>query len=180
MKRVGVWFFLPLVLATFMAISGCSVSKDFEFDLERDFTVVSANSAYSQTSDVDVTTLSSDFTTYKDDLENVEVVSATYTVTYFNGPATQNITSATLTVADPASPTPQIISTMTNVNLISVAAVTQTIPVESAGSDKLVQLVKNSPYTVRLAFGGAVNETPVNFIIKFKVKLKVTYTKHII
>jgi len=81
--------FVAAVCIAFAA-SGCTIKKDFTLNLEKDFVVnQSDNPSYSQTGDVRATDFSSDFETYKGDLDAVEVQQASYIVTYWTGPSTQ-------------------------------------------------------------------------------------------
>jgi len=170
--------FVAAVCIAFAA-SGCTIKKDFTLNLERDFVVnQSDNPSYSQTGDVRATDFSSDFETYKGDLDAVEVQQASYIVTYWTGPSTQT-TNASVMIGDLSGGTPVLLSSVSNVNLMSVAAREQTLSLNSAGSQKLNDLIKNSPYGARFYFTGTVNQVPVIFTTKVKVQLKVTYKKQI-
>src|SRR6186713_488338 len=98
-------------------ISGCTVNKDFSFDIEKDLPVNQPTGTTFTTSvTVKGSDFSSDFDKYKDDISNVDVESATYTILSAvpKSPA-QEIINATLTVADLNGGAPIIVGTVSNI-----------------------------------------------------------------
>jgi len=162
-------------------VIGCSASHDFEFDLSRDFQVVGSSTHYVLSQNVSATDVSSDFNTYKSDISDVQVVSAKYLISAFTGPSSQRIDSASLKCgATTDSVATTLIAAMNNVNLLSVAAVDQDLPLNDAGKTTLKNLIRNDPNAAKLSFAGFSNEGPMNFTVTFKIHMKVTYTKSLL
>ena len=168
-----------LMLFGFIFI-GCTVDKDFSFELEKEFEVDHSSTTYSDSSDIDVTEESSDFEDYKDDISKISLEEASYTITYFHGTATQTILTSQLQVGEVTGGAPTLLANVDNVNLMSVAAITQTITTNEDGKTKLRNLILNSPYTVRFYYNCTANEAPLDFKVRFNLKFKATYEKKII
>jgi hypothetical protein len=159
------------------AITGCDIKKDFTFNVEKEFVQTnSPNKTYSLTGDISSTQISSDFEKYKDDLDNVEIQSSKYLVSYFSGSATQNV-SAHIKIGDVNGQQSVDLATINNVILYNVAAKDQPLDLSSAGKQKLQDLIRNSPYNARFYFDGQTNEVPFTATIKLKFEVKVTYKK---
>jgi len=177
MKRVTL---LMAFILLALVLTGCTLTKDFEFDIEREFDVTHPHSTYSTVEDVDATESSSDFEKYKEDLEDLELQAAYYTVTYNGNSSTQTVTHAVLSVDEMGGTTPIELSHVDNINLDSVLNTETKLTVNSDGEDKLIKLLEKSPYSARFTFDGTVTEEPVDFKVKFRLRFKVTYKKKII
>jgi hypothetical protein len=169
-------------LITFLFLgSGCTVNKDFSFDIDYDLPVNQpAGTTYSTTKTVKASEYSSDFDKYKDDISNVDVESATYTILSATpaSPA-QTIQNATLTVADLSGGSPVVVSTVSNINLASSIGVESPLPLTDAGKQKIEDQLRGSEGAATFTFTGMINEAPTVFTVKFKLHLKATYSKTI-
>jgi hypothetical protein len=174
-------FLIGLLLVLLMMLtSGCTFTKDFMVTIEREFVVNENATAFNKAADVDVRDYSSDFEKYAEDLKELEVVSASYTVTYHSGSNSQKVNSATLKIGATDGSGAVLLSTLNNVNLASSLNVETEFDVENAGENKLQDLALDSPYTFRYYFNGTVNESPLNFKVVFKLRCKVKYEKKIL
>ena len=168
---------LAFALCGLLIGSGCSVSKDFEFELQREFAVLYDGTTYAVTQSVDATQLSDDFDTHQDEIDNVRLLGASYLVTQFTGTATQEIVSATLKVGGLSETPTEVVASVSNVNLQGAAAGEQELTLNDAGKTKVEDLIGAEPFAANLSFEGSVNEAPVNFHIRFTLRMKATYTK---
>jgi hypothetical protein len=168
-------FIIALLFA--LIATGCDIKKDFTFTVEKEFVQTnSPNKSFSMTGDISATQISSDFDNYKDDIDNIEIVSSKYLVSYFSGSTTQTI-STHIKIGDTGGQQSVDLASVTNINLYSVASIDQSLDLSSAGNNKLTELLKNSPYSLRLYFDGSTNEVPLTATIKLKFEIKVTYKK---
>ena len=175
MKKIVVLIAIAVIMTAFI---GCSAEKDFTLELEKEFDVEYGATTYSEVSDFDASEASSDFEDYKDNISSVSFEEVSYNVTYFHGTATQAILLADLKVGDVSGSTPKTLASLDNVNLMTAAySGEMVIPTNDAGENKIVDLMYNSPHKARFYFEGTANEAPLDFKIRFKVKLKVTYKK---
>jgi|GEM_PF-1453025 hypothetical protein len=169
---------LTLLCASLLLLS-CSISKDFVLEIKKTFNVEGSSTTYAKTVDVDPSEASTDFEKYKDDLDDIEVQSATYRVFNHVGSATQTITSGVLKVGETSGATPADLINVSNIVLASVEGVVKSVTLNSAGKSKLETLLNTDPYLFRLYWNGTVNETPLDFSVEFVIKIKVTYKKKI-
>jgi len=177
MKRITV---LAILLIAAALMTGCTLSKDFVITLEKEYTVNYNSTSYSKTEIIDGTSSSDDLDKYEDDLKTVNVTKITYTVTYFNGPATQQITSALLSVAPVNGSSFTTLTTLADVNLMSVAFKEQEVEIDEAGEEVVEDELLGDDHRLQCKFSGTANQAPVNFKIKFKITCKVKYEKKLI
>jgi len=169
------------LLAVLMLLtSNCTFTKDFMVTIEREFAVNETGTAFSKTADLAASDYSSDFEKYAEDLKELEVVSASYTVTYQGGSNSQKVNSATLKIGATDGSGAELLTTLSNVNLASSLNAETEFDVEKAGEDKLADLALTAPYTFRYYFAGTVSESPLNFKVAFKLRCKVKYEKKIL
>lgn len=178
MKRMN-WI-LSILLCASLLLMSCSISKDFVLEIKRTFNVDGSSTTYAKVVDVDPSEASDDFEKYKDDLDDIEVQSATYRVFNHTGSATQTITSGALKVGETSGAAPADLISVSNIVLSSVEGVIKSVTLNSAGKSKLEQLLNADPYLFRLYWNGTVNEAPLDFSVEFVIKVKVTYKKKII
>ena len=67
---------LLICLVATVLFLNCSIKKDFEFDLVKEFNVQYGSTSYSKTDDISAIEASSDFDKYEGDLESVEIKKA--------------------------------------------------------------------------------------------------------
>jgi hypothetical protein len=168
---------LLLLVFIITIFTGCSIKKDLTLNIEADFVQSnSTNKSYTLTQNVSAKDASSDFDKYSGDLDGVELTSSTYLVSYFSGDATQTV-SATVKISDQSGNQMTDLATITNINLLTVAAKDQNLTVSNEGINTFVNLMKNSPNNATLYFNGSTNEVPFTATIKLKFAFKVTYKK---
>ena len=162
-------------------IIGCSASKNFTFSIDKVFVVNNYSStSYTSSDTINATQESSDFNTYKSDLQSVSIQSATYTITSFTGPLTQTITSATVTVKALDGSSSKVLATLSNVNLSSVAAITQPLTLTDDGKQFFENQLTGSTSSVVITFTATANQAPVNFTVKFHFDILTNYSKSLI
>jgi hypothetical protein len=171
-RKLSLTITVLTVLSFIFACEKLDVNE--EFYLEYQVTVSQTGAAFDQTDVLDISSESSLINQYKDKIKNIEILEATYLLTYFVGPADQQINTATLTVADETGQGVEEIATVTNVNLQSLLNSEHNLTVNAPGIDRLAQLVKDSPNKVQLHLYGTANTGPLAFTIKFRFKVKMT------
>lgn len=172
--------FLSLLAFTAF-VSGCTVNKDFSFDIDYDLCANEMNSTtYSTTKTVYGKDYSSDFDKYKADISNVDVESATFTIlsSTVTSPS-QEILTATASAADVSGGAPVVIGSVSNINLTTALGVETPLPLTDAGKQKVEDLLLGSDGGGIFTFVGTSNDKPVIFCVKFKLNLKATYEKTI-
>ena len=173
MKKISL-FLSFLVLG--LLLNACDIKKDFNFTIETKEASAVALQQYSTTDDIDASSASSDFDKYKDDIDNVEITGVKYLVTSFTGTADQKINSAHWKIGAVNSTQSVDLASISNVYLISVAALDQNLQMSSAGQNSLRDLIRNSPHQARVYFD-ATASSAVTFKVKLKISVKVTYKK---
>ncbi len=158
-------------------ISTCFFSCDLldvekEFWLEHTFIVQGNNASFDEDYLLDAAAESDVIEEYADLIKSIEILQVTYEVTYHNGSDSQQINSATLTVSDASGNGPVPMGTVTNLNLASLVGNVQNLAFNQAGVDRAAELIKNAPHSFLLNLAGSVNETPVDFKVKFRFKVK--------
>ena len=160
-----------LFIATyFYSCSLLDVEK--EFWLEHTFIVQGNNATFDEDYLMDAASESDVINEYADLIKSIEILETTYEVTYHNGTPTQQINTATLTVSASSGGGPEVIGTVTNQNLASLLNNVQTLAVNQAGVDRAANLIKNAPHSFLLNLAGSANETPLDFKVKFRFKVK--------
>jgi hypothetical protein len=96
-------------------------------------------------------------------------------VTHSHGSATQRIVQRNQRVGDTQGGAQIALTTFTNVNLASVAAREEALVISNDGKENLISRLRNSPHTARLYFDGSTKKTPVDFKVKVKFDVIVTY-----
>ncbi len=164
------------LIGLMVSLSGCEVSKDFSFDITKEFVVSNyASTSYTRVDSVDARTSSSDFEKYKSDMESLDIASATYTITYFTGPASQEVTSGTLVVGELGGSATKTLATLSNINLLSSAAKETTLPLDESGKQFFKDQLWGPSSGAKLYLNLTTNEAPVNFTVRFKFHIKATY-----
>jgi len=177
MKKVYLLLSVLILAATSLWYFGCSVSKDFSFGIDKEFVVTNYDSlTYSRSDVVDARKSSSDFEKNKSDLSSLDIRSANYTITYFQGPLSQKILTGTLSVGDVSGSTQRVLATITGVTLSAVAAKSQPLTLTDAGKQYFKDQLLGSSSSARLYFSATTNEVPITFTVKFHFDLTATYS----
>jgi hypothetical protein len=169
------------VLALAAMINGCTVNKDFSFDIDYDLCAAEMNNTtYSASKTVYGKDYSSDFDKYKSDISNVDVESITFTILSSTPTSpSQEIVTATASAGDVSGGAPVVIGTVNNVNLTTALGVETPLDLTPAGKQKVEDLLLGSDGGGIFKFEGTSNDKPVIFCVKFKMHLKATYEKTI-
>ena len=180
MKKVYFGLSVLLVAAAGIWYLGCSVSKDFSFGIDKEFVVSNYDSlTYNRSDVVDARKYSGDFDKYKSDLTGLDISSASYTITYFSGPASQKIVTGTLSVGDLNGTTQKVLATVSNVSLASVTGISQPLTLTDAGKTYFRDQLRGSTSSAILYFTATTNEKPVTFTVKFHFDLSATYSTRV-
>ncbi len=178
MNKLLIW---ALSVTTIFSIVGCSVDKDFSFTLEKEFSATNyQNATYSTSATMDAKQSSSDFDKYRSDLKSLDIESGSYTITYFQGSATQTIESGTISVSDVNGGAQHTIATISNVNLMAVAGQTQPLTLDDAGKQFFKDQLLSSASAATVYLTATTNQTPITFTIKLSFKVKASYSKSIL
>ena len=173
MNRKSLLAFIALACLSF--IFACEkLDVNEEFYLEYQLVVSQTGTEFDKTDILDVTAQSDIIDQYKDKIKKIEILEAKYLLTYFAGPETQQLNTATLTVADEAGQGVEEIATVTNVNLSSLLNSEHDLPVNAAGIDRLAQLIKEPPHKVQFHYHAVANMGPLAFTVKFKFRVRMT------
>jgi ACT domain-containing protein len=173
MRKI-ITLFLAMTLASGLTNS-CKVldvKKDITFEI--DLTVNETDATWDEFEVLDAVAESNAIEDYADLLKDIELVKVEYTVTYFNGPSTQQINTATLEVADASGNGAALLGTVSNENLEALTTTTKEIVLDNAGVNLLEQLILESPHTVGFHYFGSANSAPMDFVVKFYVTVKMT------
>ena len=161
---------LTAVLVFFTSCNKLDVNEEFE--LKATIEVQGNNAQFSGEELLDALSESDLIEQYSSHIKSIEVIEVRYLVTYLNGSATQQINAGTLEVANADGSDAMVISTVNNVNLMQ-AMTEGSLVFDQAAVDKLAGLIKSEPHQAMIYLRGDVNETPVDFtvVVKFKVKM---------
>lgn len=167
---------LSSLLLTAFSFNSCKddiLSTDFTVTLSQDFIVTEVNdSVFAKDTLVNATEQSGDIEKYKDQIENVTVEKVTYLLTSFTGDATYELKQGLLNLSDSAGNNSQNVFTLQNVNLQNLLNNETQLNVNTATTDLLGTLVKESPHTFKLHAEGKVNKTAFSFVVRVKFYLK--------
>lgn len=169
-KTVSLILGLLVVSTGFFSCDLLDVEK--EFWLEHTFPVQGNNANFNENYLLDAAAESDVIEEYADLIKSIEILEVTYEVTYHNGSATQQINTATLSVSDASGGGQEVIGTVANQNLASLLNNVQTLAINQDGVDRAADLIKNAPHSLLLNLAGSANETPLDFKVKFRFKVK--------
>lgn len=106
-------------------------------------------------------------------IKSIEVTEVKYLVSTYSGSPTQQITSATLEVANPDGSDAMVISSLQNINLMQAFLNESPLAFDEAAADKLADLIKEEPHKAMIYLRGDCNEVPSFFtiLVKFTVRM---------
>lgn len=106
-------------------------------------------------------------------IKSIEITEVKYLVSTYSGSPTQQITSATLEVANPDGSEGMVLSSLQNINLMQAFLNESPLVVDPAAADKLADLIKEEPHQAMIYLRGDCNEVPSFFtiLVKFTVKM---------
>lgn len=155
--------------------TGCNkldVTKDI--DLEIEFTANSETADYSSVTLFDVDSASSTISDYANKITKIEIKEVTAWLTYFGGTQGQKIVTDNLSVADENGNGELVIATIADQDLQSLVNAPITLTVNQDAIDFFAKLIKDSPHKALIKNYGTASSGPVNFIARFKFKVKMT------
>jgi hypothetical protein len=168
--------FLSLFVLISLSINtGCNkldITKELELEIE--FTANSANADFYDELIFDATENSSEINDYADKITKIEVTEVTVWLTSFNGPTGQKIVTETLSVADENGGGEIVVGTVADQDLQSLLNNPIPITIYQEGIDLFAKLIKDSPHKALVKNYGTADSTPVDFVCKFKFKVKMT------
>jgi hypothetical protein len=173
MKKV---VFLSVVFILAMSINiGCD-KLDIVEELTLDIEFVANSSTADFTSDalLDADSLSDVIAEYSNKIKDIEVLEATYQIISVGGTnQATKINSSTLTVADETGAGEEIITNVSNQDIVYMSA-PQPLTLDPAGVARFEELMTNSPHRALLKNTGTAEGAPVDFRVKFVFKVKMT------
>lgn len=168
--------FLSLFVVLSLSINtGCDkldITKDLELEIE--FTANSANADYFDEQLFDATESSSEINDYANKITKIEINEVTVELTYFGGTPGQKIVTETLSVADENGDGEEIIGTISDQDLESLLNNPIPLTINQDGIDRFAQLIKDSPHKALVKNFGSADSAPIDFVCKFKFKVKMT------
>lgn len=109
---------------------------------------------------------------YGNNITGIEIKSITCSLTYYTGPATQQINEGILEVADPDGAGSAIIGSITNENLQDLLYQQKIIILQSDGKAKLEKLILNEPHVFRMKLSGDANLAPNEYTLILDISLQ--------
>jgi hypothetical protein len=168
---LSLFIFISLTINT-----GCDkldITKDLVLELE--FTANSSTADYYNELLFDATENSSEINDYANKITKIEVTEVTVELTYFNGPAdSQKIVTETLSVADENGGGELIVGTVADQNLKALMNNPIPLTLNQDGIDLFAKLIKDSPHKALIKNFGTADSAPIDFVCKFKFKVKMT------
>jgi len=171
-KAIILSFLILLSLAVNTGCNKLDITRDIELEIE--FTANSEFAAFNDVMLLDVDSASSTISDYADKITKIEITEATVWLTYFGGNTGQKIVTETLSVADEDGNGELIVGTITDQDLQSLVNNPIPLTLNQAGIDLFAQLIKDSPHKALIKNFGTADSDPINFICKFKFKVKMT------
>lgn len=162
-----------LLIAPIVFLLSCKDFPTASFDIsnEMNFDINKAGTQYDGTKLLDPTT-NAQFDKYSKKLNDVTVTRVTYTISNFEGAATQTA-SASFDAADGNGNGKVTLGSFSNVNLSALNGKETDLTVPSSAITTLAGFMKASPYKVTVYYTGSVNQAPVKFSLKLKFYTKV-------
>jgi len=168
--------FLSMVLLLFIGLNtGCDkldITEDIEFEIT--FSANSTTADYDDEELFDAAASSDDIDKYANKIEKIEVLEITAELTSFNGPSGQKIVTNTLEVSDENGGGQEVIATITDQALEPMLNNPIPLTLNQAGVDRLAELIKNDPHKALVRNFGTADSSPIDFVCKIKVKVKMT------
>ena len=172
MKKRNLFFILLLVAFVF---SSCEVKHDFTFTFETgESTAAAVDLSFSEV--LDATSVSSEFSKYKNDIDKIEISRIRYLITDFTGIATEKINTIQIKVGDVNDNQSVDLASANDIVLANVKGTDQDMQMNSAGQSRMSDLIKNSPNKAKIYFSAAADGLVI-YKVKLKIDLKVTYKK---
>lgn len=168
----------PLIVILISLLVLNSSCKKGLFDVTEDFYIsttinaIGVNAAFSGEELLDALQESDMIDKYASNIKSIEITEILYYVSYYNGSATQQINTGSLSIADEFGNDVYEVATVNNI-VLSTSGNETILPFDGVAVSKLADLIKNDPHKAKVYLTGVVNETPVDFsvVVKFKIKM---------
>ena len=115
---------------------------------------------------------------YGNNITGIEIKSIACSLTYFTGPATQQINEGILEVTDRDGAGSAIIGSITNENLQNLLYQQQKIILQSEGKIRLEKLIQNDPHEFRMKLSGVSNLAPNEYTLILELALQMIAKPH--
>ncbi len=165
----------PLILIFAMVfISACKkglLDVTEEFYLETSIPVVGNAADFDIGQELDALSASDVINKYASNIKSLEVEEVSYYITDFNGSSTQRIEHCSLEVGDASGMNCSVMTEIEDVLLCEAFNETE-VPCDGMAMDKFCDLIKNEPHRAMLFIRGSVNDTPLDFTLQVKFKVK--------
>lgn len=171
-KAIFLSLFVFISLSINNSCSKLDVNMDLELELE--FIANSANADYYDEQIFDAAENSSEIADYDKMIKKVEITEVTVWLTSFNGAPGQKIVTETLSVADESGGGEMIVGTVADQDLQSLMNNPIPLTLNQDGIDLFAKLIKDSPHKALIKNFGSADSAPIDFVCKFKFKVKMT------
>ena len=172
--------YFPLFIMAISMITISSCKKDLlevneEFYLSKTIVVQGNETSFDEDVLLDAISENDLIDKYADHIKSFEITEITYYINYFNGPSTQQINSSILSIGDGDGNNKITVAELNNVLLAQASAETN-LMYDNAAMEQFADYLKDNPHQAMVYLSGSVNETPLDFsvVIKFKVKMTAT------
>lgn len=172
-----------LMCICIFAFTSCSKSSDEEeltseetqdFSFTQAIVVNNETEEFSESVVLKATDYNKAFDEFDGKIKSIEVKQIKYTIKNFNGPAEQELLTATLSVADGSGNGEEVLATATNMILANIQNQEQIIDPETAGLNKLQLTLKNSPHTATMTLSGTANSAPITLTLSYTITGSIT------
>ena len=109
---------------------------------------------------------------YGNNITGIEIKSIACYLTYFTGPATQQINEGIIEVADRDGAGSAIIGSINDENLQNLLYTQKKIILQSEGKERLEKLIQNDPHEFRLNLSGVSNLAPNEYTLILEIALQ--------
>lgn len=140
--------------------------------LKVDFVFNDSGVEFSQYVDINAYDESQVLRTYNQNITGIKVTGINCYMTYFTGPAGQQINSGNLEVADRDGSGPVIVGSLKDENLQVLLYQYGQLVLKEEGVTRLEKLIKNDPHEFRLKFSGISNLSPNEYTLTMEIQLK--------
>ncbi len=161
-----------MVSCTLMSCKILDVTEEITFEV--DMIVDEAEASFDVTELLDALAESETIEEYKDLIKKIEILKVEYKLLAFNGPANQQINTATVDVGDAQGNGSVLLATVTNENLQALLTTTKELELNEEGANRLEELILDPPHSALFHYYGGANTAPLDFTVRFFVTVKMT------
>ncbi len=148
------------------------VTKEFTMELE--FKAISDQNTINVGEVLDAARANAYISDYGINIKKIEVTEVTYWISAHNGPENQIIKFAKIIITDENGESPEVLGQIHDKSIRDLMNNDKTMTLEQPGINRFAELVKSSPYTAKISLIGDTDCSPLNFVLEFKIKVKMT------